>query len=102
MQQLYLVVFVARYLDLLFPPFWSPYNSTLKLVFIASTACTVWLMRRQRCQHSDGCHAEDSRNDSFSLVNAIVPCAVLALATASDASPHVSRRQSCPPTLRLQ
>lgn len=43
-QELYLVVFVARYLDL-FTTFYSLYNSCLKILYIASTAAVLVAIR---------------------------------------------------------
>ena len=44
-QELYVMVFVARYLDL-FTDFISLYNSVMKVVFITSSVAIVWCMRR--------------------------------------------------------
>ncbi|CAI0475703.1 unnamed protein product [Linum tenue] len=44
-QELYALVFLARYLDL-FTNFVSVYNLIMKLVFIASSLAIVWCMRR--------------------------------------------------------
>jgi len=44
MQELYLIVFVTRYIDL-FYSFISLYNSTMKIFFILSTGYLVYLMR---------------------------------------------------------
>ncbi|KAJ0986368.1 hypothetical protein J5N97_004724 [Dioscorea zingiberensis] len=43
-QALYVMVFVARYLDL-FTDFISLYNSVMKVVFITSSVAIVWYMR---------------------------------------------------------
>ncbi|TKY60069.1 ER lumen protein-retaining receptor A [Spatholobus suberectus] len=43
-QELYAIVFVARYLDL-FTDFVSVYNTIMKVVFIASSLAIVWCMR---------------------------------------------------------
>ncbi|KAL5989783.1 ER lumen protein-retaining receptor A [Asimina triloba] len=43
-QELYALVFMARYLDL-FTDFISLYNSVMKVVFIASSVAIVWCMR---------------------------------------------------------
>jgi len=46
-QLLYILVFLARYLDLFWvPPWWMWWNFTLKLFYIASSAYIVWLMMR--------------------------------------------------------
>ncbi|KAJ8761839.1 hypothetical protein K2173_005411 [Erythroxylum novogranatense] len=44
-QELYAIVFVARYLDL-FTDYVSLYNTVMKVVFIASTLAIVWCIRR--------------------------------------------------------
>ncbi|CAL1410438.1 unnamed protein product [Linum trigynum] len=44
-QELYALVFLARYLDL-FTNFVSVYNHVMKMVFIASSLAIVWCMRR--------------------------------------------------------
>jgi len=43
-QELYAIVFLARYLDL-FTDFISVYNTFMKIVFIASSLAIVWCMR---------------------------------------------------------
>ncbi|KAF7847105.1 hypothetical protein BT93_L3359 [Corymbia citriodora subsp. variegata] len=43
-QELYALVFLARYLDL-FTDFISVYNTVMKLVFIGSSLAIVWCMR---------------------------------------------------------
>ena len=45
-QELFLLVFVTRYLDL-FTSFYSIYNSLMKVFFVLSTACIVYLIRSQ-------------------------------------------------------
>ncbi|ERM97654.1 ER lumen protein-retaining receptor A [Amborella trichopoda] len=51
-QELYAMVFVARYLDL-FTEYISLYNSLMKLVFIVSSLAIVWCMRaRPSVRHS--------------------------------------------------
>ncbi|KAL6511241.1 ER lumen protein-retaining receptor A [Orobanche minor] len=46
-QELYAIVFLARYLDL-FTDFISLYNTVMKLVFIGSSLAIVWCMRFHR------------------------------------------------------
>ncbi|KAG2684969.1 hypothetical protein I3760_10G101800 [Carya illinoinensis] len=46
-QELYALVFLARYLDL-FTDFISVYNTIMKLVFIVSSTAIVWCMQRNR------------------------------------------------------
>ncbi|KAL3653789.1 ER lumen protein-retaining receptor B [Castilleja foliolosa] len=43
-QELYVIVFLARYLNL-FTKYYSFYNTTMKLVFIGTSVCIVWFMR---------------------------------------------------------
>lgn len=43
-QELYALVFLARYLDL-FTDFISVYNTIMKVVFMASSLAIVWCMR---------------------------------------------------------
>ncbi|KAK5678153.1 hypothetical protein LTS10_009323 [Elasticomyces elasticus] len=47
-QLLYIAVFLTRYLDLFWvPPWWSWWNTILKLFYIGSSAYIVWLMMRK-------------------------------------------------------
>jgi hypothetical protein len=46
-QELYALVFVARYLDLFFN-FISFYNTVMKLIFISSSFTILWYMRRHK------------------------------------------------------
>ena len=43
-QELFLIVFVTRYLDL-FTTFYSVYNSVMKIAYIASTALIIYMIR---------------------------------------------------------
>ena len=46
-QWLYMMVFCTRYLDLFWvPPWWSWWNTFLKLLYIATSAYIVWIMMR--------------------------------------------------------
>ena len=45
-QELYLIVFAARYLDL-FTNFYSLYNSAMKVVYLAASGAIVWMLRTQ-------------------------------------------------------
>lgn len=42
-QELYLIVFCARYLDL-FTTYYSLYNSSMKILYIASTSYIIYLV----------------------------------------------------------
>lgn len=49
-QALYLAVFATRYIDLLTGPYYSFYNTIMKLVFLGSSAWIVYLMKgKYRC-----------------------------------------------------
>uniref|UniRef100_A0AC34GTR1 ER lumen protein-retaining receptor n=1 Tax=Panagrolaimus sp. ES5 TaxID=591445 RepID=A0AC34GTR1_9BILA len=71
-QILFLIVFVSRYLDL-FTNFVSLYNSVMKILFLASSIATVYLMFvKFRATY-------DKNHDVFRLELLIVPAFVLAL-----------------------
>jgi ER lumen protein retaining receptor len=73
-QELYLLVFVARYLDL----FWnwnSLYNVIMKILFIGFTAWLNYQIRRVYAAS----YQEYRTQDSFNNWYLIVPCALLAL-----------------------
>jgi len=74
-QALYLLVFVTRYLDLFQSPFHSPYNSVMKVIFIATAAGIVYLMRFK----PPICDTADKKGDSFNVLFLIIPCALFAL-----------------------
>jgi ER lumen protein retaining receptor len=71
-QELYLLVFITRYLDL-FTTFISVYLSVMKLLFIASAAYIVYLMRYRYYA------SYDKEHDTFRVEFLLVPCAILAL-----------------------
>jgi hypothetical protein len=75
-QELFLIVFCCRYLDLFFR-FISLYNSVMKVLYIGSTAAMVHMIRCKEPYKS----TYDRTQDSFRLEFAVVPCAVLALLT---------------------
>ncbi len=75
-QELYLIVFCTRYLDL-FTTFYSLYNSVMKILYISSTAYIIYLVRRTEPYLS----TYDKSLDSFRQILAIVPCALLATIT---------------------
>ncbi|KJA28775.1 hypothetical protein HYPSUDRAFT_33128 [Hypholoma sublateritium FD-334 SS-4] len=71
-QALYVVVFIARYLDLFFR-YVSLYNSAMKLFFIASSCYILYLMKiRYRPTH-------DPSIDTFRVEYLLAPCLILAL-----------------------
>lgn len=79
-QELYVLVFLARYVDL----FWnhiSVYNSVMKVVFITLSVSVVGLMRRgaQRSTYN-------SELDSFPHHWLVLPCLLLGIAVNQDYS----------------
>lgn len=76
-QELYLLVFLTRYLDL-FTSFNSYYNTIMKILYISITAYIVYMVRSTEPFKS----AYDRTHDSFLHWQfAVAPCAVLALVT---------------------
>eukprot|EP01026_Neomeris_dumetosa_P037753 TRINITY_DN30621_c0_g1_i3.p1 TRINITY_DN30621_c0_g1~~TRINITY_DN30621_c0_g1_i3.p1 ORF type:complete len:218 (-),score=-0.23 TRINITY_DN30621_c0_g1_i3:195-848(-) len=73
-QELYLLVFVCRYLDI-FVYYVSLYNVIMKLFFLASSGVIVYLMRYHKVIKS----TYDRENDTFPVVYIIGPCAGLSL-----------------------
>lgn len=73
-QELYLVVFLCRYVDL-FLHFISVYNSLMKLFFIGSSAYIVFLMRTDRQVK----HTYMKDLDTFRVAFLVGPCVLLAL-----------------------
>lgn len=70
-QILFAIVFITRYVDLLFN-FISLYNSVMKLIFIASSCFTVYLiMKKFKATY-------DKQNDTFSIFFLLVPSIALA------------------------
>jgi ER lumen protein retaining receptor len=77
-QELFLIVFITRYLDL-FTTFYSLYNSVMKLLYIAATGCIVYMIRYKEPFVSK----YDASQDSFLHIKfAVVPSACLAVLTA--------------------
>ncbi|KAJ1460002.1 ER lumen protein retaining receptor-domain-containing protein [Pelagophyceae sp. CCMP2097] len=74
-QELFLLVFVTRYLDL-FTTYYSIYNSCMKVAYIASTTYIIYLIRFKEPFRSK----YDKSQDSFlHLKFAVAPCAALAI-----------------------
>ncbi|XP_020695979.1 ER lumen protein-retaining receptor isoform X2 [Dendrobium catenatum] len=46
-QELYVIVFMSRYLDL-FRTYYSLYNSLMKIIFLGTSMCIVWYMRSHK------------------------------------------------------
>ena len=76
-QELFLLVFVTRYLDL-FTTFYSLYNSLMKVAYIAATSYIVFMIKYMEPYRSK----YDTTQDSFLHWKfAVGPCGVLALIT---------------------
>lgn len=74
-QEIYLVVFVTRYLDL-FTTFYSLYNTIMKILYISLTAYIIYMVLRTEPFKT----AYDKTQDSFLHWQfAVLPCAVLAI-----------------------
>jgi len=73
-QALYLLVFLTRYIDLLYD-FSSLYNSVMKVIFIVTSGAIVYLMQFAHPY----CDTYDKKADNFYVPYLIVPCAVLAI-----------------------
>jgi len=94
-QLLYLMVFVARYIDavtallafvlpLLQMLLVSPYNTIMKLLFIGATGYTIWLMTRDEKIK----RTYNKEQDSFRILFLIVPAAVLGVLTFNRRFAH--------------
>jgi len=76
-QELFLLVFVTRYLDL-FTSFYSIYNSVMKVLYIGATASIIYTIRFQEPIKS----TYDKAQDTFLHWKfAAAPCAVIAFLT---------------------
>ncbi|CAI5507835.1 unnamed protein product [Closterium sp. NIES-64] len=73
-QELYVIIFVTRYLDLLYS-FISVYNTMMKLIFLSSTVAIVYYMRYDKVVRQK----YDKDHDTFRHIFLVVPCFVLAL-----------------------
>ncbi|XWS42886.1 hypothetical protein CRYUN_Cryun16bG0052800 [Craigia yunnanensis] len=73
-QELYVIVFLTRYLDL-FTRYISFYNIVMKLVFIGTSICIFWYMRYHKVVKQT--YSKDQ--DTFRHYFLIPPCFVLAL-----------------------
>lgn len=73
-QELYLLVFITRYLDL-FTTFYSVYNTVMKILYIGITAYIVYMVRRTEPFKTNF----DKTQDSFLHWQfAVAPCVILA------------------------
>ncbi|CAE7709446.1 ERD2B, partial [Symbiodinium microadriaticum] len=74
-QELYLLVFICRYLDL-FTTYYSLYNSVMKILYIGSTAYVIYMVYGTEPFKTN----YEKGQDSFLHWHfAVAPCAVLAL-----------------------
>ncbi|KAL7105783.1 hypothetical protein ACP275_07G067100 [Erythranthe tilingii] len=73
-QELYAIVFVTRYLDLV-TDYISLYNTLMKLIFLGSSFSIVWYIRRHKIVR----RSYDKEHDSFRHYFLILPCLLLAL-----------------------
>ena len=80
-QELYVIVFVARYLDL-FWNFLSIYNWVMKAIFITSSLSIVYIMRFG-IPHKETYQKDD---DLFPVQYLLVPTALLGIAVNQDHS----------------
>lgn len=70
--QLYFIVFLTRYVDLLFT-YISLYNTCMKLFYLISTGSLIYLIRtKYRMSY-------DREHDSFRIMYLIIPSFILAL-----------------------
>ncbi|KAK1303538.1 ER lumen protein retaining receptor [Acorus calamus] len=81
-QELYVVVFATRYLDL-FTKYISFYNTVMKLVFLGSSIGIVWYMR----YHKVVKQTYNREDDTFRYLFLVVPCFVLALFVNREFTP---------------
>ena len=77
---MFALVFTTRYLDLLFT-FVSLYNTCMKVIFIASSYATIYLMYMKFKA------TYDSNHDTFRMEFLIVPVAGLSLLVNHDFAP---------------
>lgn len=77
---LFAVVFTARYLDL-FTNYISLYNTCMKVVYIACSFTTVWMIYSKFKATYDGNH------DTFRVEFLVVPTAILAFLVNHDFTP---------------
>jgi ER lumen protein retaining receptor len=73
-QELYLLVFVTRYLDL-FYSYVSLYNSVMKVIYVSSSATIVYLMRQDPVVSQ----TYDAERDTFRVMFLVGPSMLLAL-----------------------
>jgi len=76
-QELFLMVFVTRYLDL-FTTFYSVYNSAMKVLYIAATSYIIYMIR---CKEPFKSKYDASQDSFLHLKYGVLPCAILAAFT---------------------
>lgn len=76
-QELYLIVFLTRYLDL-FTTFYSLYNTVMKILYISSTAFIIYMVRGTEPFKTTYERAQDS---FLHYQFAVVPALVLGIIT---------------------
>lgn len=76
-QEMFLVVFLTRYLDL-FTTYYSLYNSIMKVLYIASTGFIVYMIRYKEPFKSKYDHSQDS---FLHIKFGIIPCLCVAILT---------------------
>merc|ERR1719316_1689754 len=80
MQEMYAIVFISRYLDLLWS-FISVYNTVMKIIFITSTLYLIYLMRVKPPVAT----TYDRTADGFQYeLYCLGPCAILALLVTEE------------------
>ncbi|MEE6483088.1 hypothetical protein FKM82_013427 [Ascaphus truei] len=84
-QILFAIVFTTRYLDL-FTDFISLYNTSMKVVYMASSYATVWMIYNKFKATYDGNH------DTFRVEFLIVPTVILAFLVNHDFMPLEVRK----------
>lgn len=76
-QELYLIVFATRYLDL-FTTFYSLYNSLMKILYISATSYIIYMVRYTEPFKTN---YEKSQDSFLHWKFAVAPCALLAVIT---------------------
>lgn len=77
-QELFLMVFITRYLDLFVGPHYGLYNSIMKVLYISVTGYIVYMIRFTEPFKSK----YDTSQDTFLHIHfAVLPCALLAILT---------------------
>lgn len=76
-QEIYLLVFVTRYLDL-FTTFYSLYNSVMKVLYIGTTGYIIYMVRKTEPFKTQ---YEEAHDSFLHWKFAVAPCALIALIT---------------------